>query len=661
MLIAEGMHLRTGDPVWRALARRWSKVFAVLFAVGAVSGTIISFELGLLWPRFMAYAGGIIGLPFSLEGAAFFIEAIFVGIYLYGWDRLPPRLHWLSGIPIALASVGSAFFIVTANAWMNAPSRVPARPRPCHPCRPTGGHVQSRLGDRNLAHGSPRVPRDGVWGRRRVRDWHARGHRDAYHRKAIAVAMSSAAILAPLQVGVGDLLGRTVAHNQPAKLAAIEGVTKTEHGAGLNVGGIPVPGHVPILNVKIPHLLSVLAFDRPNATVRGLNSFPKADRPPLAGPVRLAVIGMVGIGTGLVAIGLFYWLRRRRNGPGPEDRITLIALAVAGPLAFLANELGWMVSELGWQPWVVYGFLRTSNAITTASGLGATFTAFTFLYITLTGLTIWARSPSCSRPSRPPSQRSARRCWRQLTLALLAVVLRGAAFGLRSSPDGVRRSDARLGRVFGIASAAAPLLFGSIAGGLAQVSSSRHAAGDAVPSIPWTGVFALVVGVLAVALCTQLAASFLTVPLVRLGRRTRAEHFRLRAMQSGGAVVVLSIVALIVGNAEAPAFSHRLLGTALPAVIVALLALATALLAFRARGYRLARWATVIGAGALIWGWIIAQAPHLIGQLTIRSASASHSALTAVAVAVGIVLMSVLAAMYLLFTMFARPLSEETQ
>ena len=217
-----------------------------------------------------------------------------------------------------------------------------------------------------------------------------RGHRDAYHRKAIAVAMSSAAILAPLQVGVGDLLGRTVAHNQPAKLAAIEGVRNTEHGAGLNVGGIPVPGHVPILNVKIPHLLSVLAFDRPNATVRGLNAFPKADRPPLTGPVRVAFIGMVGIGTGLVGVGLFYWLRRRRNGPGPEDRITLSALAVAGPLAFVANELGWMVSELGRQPWVVYGFLRTSNAITTASGLGATFTAFTFLYITLTGLTIWA-------------------------------------------------------------------------------------------------------------------------------------------------------------------------------------------------------------------------------------------------------------------------------
>jgi cytochrome bd ubiquinol oxidase subunit I len=195
-----------------------------------------------------------------------------------------------------------------------------------------------------------------------------RGRRDAYHRKAIAVAMSMAAIIAPLQLGVGDLLGRTVAQHQPATLAAIEGVTKTEHGAGLNVGGIPVPGHVPILNVKVPHLLSLLAFDRPNAPVKGLNAFPKANRPPLAGPVRLAFIGMVGIGTGLVGIGLFYWLRRRRNGAGPEDRLTLLALAAAGPLAFLANELGWLVSELGRQPWIVYGVFRTSSAVTTDPG-----------------------------------------------------------------------------------------------------------------------------------------------------------------------------------------------------------------------------------------------------------------------------------------------------
>src|SRR5947209_1676905 len=390
MLAAEGMHLRTGDPVWRALARRWSKVFAVLFAVGAASGTIISFELGLLFPRFMAYAGGIIGLPFSLEGAAFFIEAIFVGIYLYGWNRLSPRAHWLSGIPIAVASAASAFFIVTANAWMNVPRGFTLR----------HGHVTHvdvlaamfnpawATETAHMVFGAYLATTFGVAAVYAV--GMLRGRRDAYHRKAIALALSAAAILAPLQMGVGDLLGRTVAKNQPAKLAAIEGVTHTEPGAGLNVGGIPLPGHpTGALNLKIPHLLSVLAYDHPNARVRGLDTFPKADRTPLAAPVRLAFIGMVGIGTGLVVLSVWYWLRRRRHGPGPEDRVTLLALAAAGPLAFLANELGWLVSEFGRQPWIVYGVFRTASAVTTASGLGATFTAFTLLYLGLSAVTIW--------------------------------------------------------------------------------------------------------------------------------------------------------------------------------------------------------------------------------------------------------------------------------
>jgi cytochrome d ubiquinol oxidase subunit I len=399
MLIAEGMHLRTGDPVWRALARRWSKVFAILFAVGAASGTIISFELGLLFPRFMAYAGGIIGLPFSLEGAAFFIEAIFVGIYLYGWNRLSPRAHWLSGIPIAVSAVASAFFIVTANAWMNVPRGfqiVHGRVTHVNPLaamfNPAWATETSHMvfgAYLATAFGIASVYAVGM----------LRGRRDSYHRKALTLGLATAAILAPLQVGAGDLLGRTVAAHQPATLAAIEGVTRTERGAGLNVGGFPLPGHHgDVLNIKIPNLLSVLAFDRPGATVRGLNTFPKADRTQLAGPVRLAFIGMVGVGIGLVGLSLWYWLRRRRGTRGPEGRLTLMAVAAAGPAAFLANELGWLVSELGRQPWIVYGVFRTSSGITTARGLGATFTAFTLLYIGLTALTVWGTRRIASKP-----------------------------------------------------------------------------------------------------------------------------------------------------------------------------------------------------------------------------------------------------------------------
>jgi cytochrome d ubiquinol oxidase subunit I len=385
--------------VWRALARRWSKVFAVLFAVGAASGTIISFELGLLFPRFMAYAGGIIGLPFSLEGAAFFIEAIFVGIYLYGWNRLSPRAHWLSGFPIAISAVASAFFIVTANAWMNVPrgfTIVHGRVTHVDPLaamfNPAWATETSHMvlgAYLATAFGVASVYAIGM----------LRGRRNSYHRKAIALAMSTAAIIAPLQLAAGDLLGRTVAQHQPATLAAVEGVDRTEHGAGLNVGGFPVPGHHGnVLNVKVPHLLSLLALDDPKAPVRGLNTFPKANRTPLTAPVRLAFIGMVGIGTGLVALGVWYWLRRRRGGPAPEDRWTLIAVAAAGPAAFLANELGWLVSELGRQPWIVYGVFRTSSGITSAPGLGVTFTAFTLLYVGLTLLTIWSVRRIAKRP-----------------------------------------------------------------------------------------------------------------------------------------------------------------------------------------------------------------------------------------------------------------------
>jgi cytochrome d ubiquinol oxidase subunit I len=389
MLIAEGLHLRTGDPVWLALARRWSKAFAIVFAVGAVSGTIISFELGLLFPRFMAFAGGIVGLPFSLEGFAFFVEAIFLGIYLYGWERLSPRVHWLAGFPVAIGGLASAFFIVTANAWMNVPrgfqlnhghaTHVDPIAAMFNPAWATETSHMAIAAYLATAFGVASVYAVGM----------LRGRRDSYHRRGLALGLATAAIMAPLQLGVGDLLGRTVARNQPAKLAAIEGQYPTERGAGLSLGSFPVPGHDhAVLNIKVPKLLSVLAFDDARAKVRGLSSFPKRDRTPLALPVRLSFLGMVGIGTFLVALSLWYWLRSRGR-PRPEDRWTLLAIAGSGPLAFLANELGWLVSEFGRQPWVIYGVLRTRDAVTTASGLDATFTGFVLLYIALAAATVW--------------------------------------------------------------------------------------------------------------------------------------------------------------------------------------------------------------------------------------------------------------------------------
>jgi Cytochrome bd terminal oxidase subunit I/Cytochrome bd terminal oxidase subunit II len=220
MLVAEGLHLRGGDQVWLALARRWSKAFAILFAVGAVSGTIISFELGLLWPGFTRIAGGIIGLPFSLEGSAFFLEAMFLGLYLYGWDRLSPRAHWLSGFPIALAGIGSAFFIVTANAWMNVPrgftlrhgrvvhiDPVAALFNPAWPTETAHMILGALLA---TAFGVASVYAVGM----------LRGRRDAYHRRGLAVGLTAAALLAPVQLGAGDLLGRMVVAFGVASAAA---------------------------------------------------------------------------------------------------------------------------------------------------------------------------------------------------------------------------------------------------------------------------------------------------------------------------------------------------------------------------------------------------------------------------------------------------------
>ena len=389
LLYAEGRWRRTGDHLWYQLARRWSRAFAVLFAVGAVSGTVLSFEFGLLWPTFMERYGGVFGSAFTLEAFAFFLEAIFLGLYLYGWDRLSPRAHWLAGVPVAISGIASAFFIVTANAWMNVPrgfrlehgeithiDPVHALFNPAWPTETAHMVVGALLA---TAFGIASVYAVGL----------LRGRRDAYHRRGLALGKTAAALLAPVQLGVGDLLGRTVAQNQPAKLAAFEGLYKTEDGAGINLGGFPVPGRdKSVLNIEIPRVLSVLAYDDAGARVRGLASFPKADRTPLTLPVRLSFLGMVGIGTYLIALSLWYWLRRRGR-PRPEDWRTLLALGAAGPLAFVANELGWMVTEFGRQPWVIYGVLRTQDAITTAPGLGAIFAGFSLVYVGLAAMTVW--------------------------------------------------------------------------------------------------------------------------------------------------------------------------------------------------------------------------------------------------------------------------------
>ncbi len=383
---AQWRGLRRDDPVYTLLARRWARAMGVLFAVGAVSGTILSFEMGLLWPRMMGTYGQVIGLPFTMEGTAFFLEAIFLGIYLYAWDRLPPRVHLLTGIPVCVAGVASAFFVVSANAWMNQPrgfdldrSRVvgvdpwAAMFNPATP--PQTAHMilaAFMVAGFGLA---------SVYAVAMLR-----GRRDRYHRLGFAIPFTVAAIVAPVQVVVGDWMARFLATNQPTKLAAIEGLTNTTAGAPLSVGGIYQDGRLRYA-VEIPGGLSLLAFGNPHATVRGLSEVPPDARPPVT-PVHLSFQVMVGIGIALVLLALWYALIRLRRRQPADRRWFLRGAAVAGVAAALALEAGWVTTEVGRQPWIVYGQMRVADAVNPARGLAAGLVAVLLVYTVLTAATI---------------------------------------------------------------------------------------------------------------------------------------------------------------------------------------------------------------------------------------------------------------------------------
>ena len=403
MLLAEGMFLRTGDEAWRTLARRWSRAFAVLFAVGAVSGTVLSFELGLLWPEFMRLFGPVIGLPFTLEGFAFFLEAIFVGIYLYGWDRLSPRAHWLAGFPIAVGGLASAWFVVTVNAWMNSPQGfrladgavVDVDPLTAMLNRATGAQTTHMIIAAYLVTGFA------------VASAYAvpilRGQGTGHHRRALAAALAPAALLAPLQLVAGHWSAQVVAATEPIKLAAMEGQFKTETGAPLRVGGLPDgEAHVTRYAVEIPGGLSWLAYGNRSAKVRGLDDFPRDETPPTA-VVHVAFQMMVAAGLWMLLVSFMTAWSVWRRKQLPNGRLFLSAVVIGGPLSVVALEAGWVVTEVGRQPWIVHGFMRTADAVTDAPGvpwvLGATLAFYGVLAIgTASVLRILARVPLEERP-----------------------------------------------------------------------------------------------------------------------------------------------------------------------------------------------------------------------------------------------------------------------
>ena len=409
MVIAEGLWLRTGQPHYRDLARKWAKATALTFAVGAVSGTALSFELGLLWPRFMAFAGGIIGPAFTLEGYAFFIEAIFLGLYLYGWDRLTPFQHWLSGIPVAVSGMLSGVLVVAANAWMQNPvgfTEVAGQPTEVAAFAPflTPSWFHMALHSTLSCYIATGFAVAGVYAMGMLR-----GRRDAYHRSALAIGMALATVTALLQPLSGDLSARSVAEHQPAKLAAMEALFETRSHAPLLIGGLPdlERGGVDYA-IEIPSGLSLLVGHDPDTVITGLNDIPR-DLWPNVMLTHVAFQVMVACGMALIALGLWFWWTRRRR-PALDAPWLLRALVVGSPLGFIALEAGWIVTEVGRQPWVIYGVMRTRDGVTPVDDVPLTLLGFSVLYLVLgIALVVLLRALATGAPQpQEPGDRAAR-------------------------------------------------------------------------------------------------------------------------------------------------------------------------------------------------------------------------------------------------------------
>ena len=382
MLIAEWRGHRRGDAEALLLARHWSAIVAVTFAVGAVSGTVLSFELGLLWPGLMGQYGAAFGIPFAIEGIFFFVEAIFVAIYIYGWDRLSPWAHFLSGIPIAIAGLGGTLSVVAANAWMNQPagftigpdgriSQVDALGVIFNPA--TGYEVAHMFLAAYMVTGFllASVYAVGM----------LRGRRDVYMRLGFAIPFTVAAIAAPIQIAVGDIAAREIVSQQPAKFAAMELVTTTGARQPVIIGGILVDGEVRY-GIPIPDLGSILAGFDPNFVVIGFDQIPRDEQPP-ANVVHLAWDAMLACGFALLALAAWYALLRLRRQDPTERRWFLRFAATSGVLAVVALEAGWIVTEVGRQPWIVWQRLRTADAVTTVGGVTISLAAVTVLYLVL--------------------------------------------------------------------------------------------------------------------------------------------------------------------------------------------------------------------------------------------------------------------------------------
>ena len=384
LVIVEAFYLYTGQPHYKSLAKKWAKATGLLFAVGAVSGTALSLELGLLWPKYMELLGAVVGHLFGLEGYAFFLEAIFIGLYLYGWDRLSPMAHWSCGVIIAISGMLSGVLVLGVNAWMQ---------------QPVGFEME---GGRVLSTDPVAILRQPLWWHMAIHStlacylsvgfgvagWYAwralRGQRDPYCRAGLLISISVGAVAAIFQPVSGDMLAKYVFRTQPVKFAAMEGQFKTQSHAPLRIGGWPDTEALETrYAIEIPGGLSYLATGDPAAEVPGLDQVPRADWPNVE-LTHLAFQIMVAAGSLLTLVSVWFWIAYFRAAASIlERRVLLYAVMTTAPLGFIGLEAGWFVTEVGRQPWIIQHVMRTKDAVTPAPGVPAMFFAFTALYVLL--------------------------------------------------------------------------------------------------------------------------------------------------------------------------------------------------------------------------------------------------------------------------------------
>jgi cytochrome d ubiquinol oxidase subunit I len=389
LCLAEGLALWQKDGTWMALSHQWMKAFTILFAIGAVSGIIIEFELSLLWPTFIRFSGSIIGLPFALEGFAFFIEGIFLGIYIFGAKTLSPLVHWLCSFPVVLAGTASAWFVVSANSWMNTPAGFLLKHGKVTGIDPFAAILNPST-PYETAHmilacyvvagfGIACVYAVGL----------LRGKRDEYHRKGLLLGMTIGLAAIPFQIITGDLNARQIETAQPPKYAAMEGLFQSGNGKPLYLLGYadPVTGKI-YDALAIPYGESLLAHFNLNSHSTGLLSIPRSEWPANIPFLHLAFDFMVGFSFFMLLVGaLFFFLYRRGKRRIPDQRWLLLGVSLTGPAAILAMELGWMVTEMGRQPWVIYKYLLTKDAATPAQWMNVSFLVFSCVYVLL-GVTL---------------------------------------------------------------------------------------------------------------------------------------------------------------------------------------------------------------------------------------------------------------------------------